>query len=415
MATQDACQPDRDDASRFRLMPASIQRCFAVTAPGIEAITAAELAALGLAPLETEPGGVTFDATPDQLYLANLELRTASRITVRVAEFPARAFYELERKAGRVPWGAFLKPGTPVRFRVTSKKSRLYHADAIVQRLQAIAGGTPAASEHAEGGDSPAREEDEGPDPPESAVRLFIVRVLRDIVTISADSSGALLHRRGYRLEGGKAPLRETFAAAMLMRAGYDGTAPLADPFCGSGTIPIEAAMLARRMAPGLNRSFAFEGWPDFDANAWGALRGRAMERILPAAAADIAGSDRDAGAIASAAANAERAGVARDIRFEVAAVSSVKPPAGPGLLATNPPYGVRVGRPGDLRDLYARLGTLLRERWNEWNVALLVTGSMPEREMGLPFAPGWASSNGGIPIRLLLRGRPDAGAGSAG
>ena len=139
------------------------------------------------------------------------------------------------------------------------------------------------------------------------------------------------------------------------------------------------------------------------------------MERILPAAAADIAGSDRDAGAIASAAANAERAGVARDIRFEVAAVSSVKPPAGPGLLATNPPYGVRVGRAGDLRDLYARLGTLLRERWNEWNVALLVTGSMPEREMALPFAPGWASSNGGVPIRLLLRGRPDAGTGSAG
>jgi putative N6-adenine-specific DNA methylase len=376
-------------------MPAHPHRCFAVTAPGLEAITAAELAVLEIAPVGTEPGGVEFAASSDQLYRANLELRTASRIIVRVAEFPARAFYELERKAGRVPWGEVVPAGAPVRFRVTSKKSRLYHADAIAQRLQAIVGGGPEGN--------PSIADDSGDEGAPTA-QLFIVRVLRDLVTISADSSGALLHRRGYRPAGGKAPLRETFAAAMLLRAGYDGTAPLVDPFCGSGTIPIEAALLARRMAPGLGRAFAFQRWPGFDAAAWQALTARASERILPAAPAVIAGSDRDAGAIAMAEANAERAGVAGAIGFRTGAVSTVHPPAGPGLLVTNPPYGVRVGRSGDLRDLYARLGALIRERWKGWTVAMLAAGPMPEREMGLPFQVGWESNTGGIPIRCLIR-----------
>ena len=384
-------------------MPASAHRCFAVTAPGIEAITAAELAALGITPLRTEPGGVEFEAAPGQLYAANLELRTASRVIVRLAEFPARAFYELERKARRVPWGDIVGAGSPVRFRVTAKKSRLYHADAIAQRLQSVVNGeSGTVAGEREAGSGP--DAVDSLDDVESDAQLFIVRVVRDVVTISADSSGALLHRRGYRRATGKAPLRETFAAAMLLGAGYDGSAPLADPFCGSGTIPIEGALLARRIAPGLNRAFSFERWPDFDAKAWEALKARASERMLPAAPAPIVGGDRDAGAIASAEANAERAGVAGDIIFRTEAVSAAKPPAGAGLLATNPPYGVRVGQAGDLRDLYARLGALVRERWNGWAIAMLAAGPMPERETGLPFTPRWESNNGGIPIRLLIR-----------
>ena len=385
-------------------MPGSPYRCFAVTAPGVEAITAAELVTLEITPLRTEPGGVEFEATPGQLYTANLELRTASRVIVRLAEFPARAFYELERKASRVPWGSIVGAGSPVRFLVTAKKSRLYHADAIAQRLHNVVnGGRGEGSKTPGGGEGPFTE-DEASEGVDSGAQLFIVRVLRDIVTISADSSGALLHRRGYRLAGGKAPLRETFGAAMLLGAGYDGTAALADPFCGSGTIPIEAALLARRIAPGLNRGFAFEKWPDFDPGAWGALKAQAAERVLPTAPAPIVGSDRDAGAIASAEANAERAGVPRDITFRTGAVSALKPPAGAGRLVTNPPYGVRVGQAGDLRDLYARFGALVRERWNGWSVAILVAGPMPEREMGLVFTLGWESNNGGIPIRLLIR-----------
>ena len=382
-------------------MPASAYRCFAVTSPGIEATTASELTALGILPIGTEPGGVEFEAGLEQLYTANLELRTASRVIVRLAEFPARAFYELERKAKRVPWDEIIGPGTPVRFRVTAKKSRLYHADAIAQRLQAVVGaegGTSLGS----GIDPEAGEED--PDGRDSGVQLFVVRVLRDVVTISADSSGALLHRRGYRQAGGKAPLRESFAAAMLLAAGYDGSAPLVDPFCGSGTIPIEAALLARRIAPGINRAFAFEQWPNSDAGLWSGLKASARQRALSAAPAAIVGGDRDAGAIAAAEANAERAGVARDIRFRTEAVSALEPPAGKGLVASNPPYGVRIGRAGDLRDLYARLGALLRERWSDWSVAMLVASPMPEREMGLSFGQAWESNTGGIAIRLLIR-----------
>ena len=308
--------------------------CFAITPPGVEQLTAAELAGLGIAPEGTEPGGVAFTATTRQLYAANLGLRTAGRVVVRLAEFPARAFYELERKAGRVPWGAVLAPGGAARFRVSSRKSRLYHLDGIAQRLAAVAGG-PA------GGTA------------DDEAQLFLVRVLRDVVTISADSSGPLLHRRGYRLATAKAPLRETLAAAILLGAGDREDWAFADPFCGAGTLPIEAALLRRRIAPGLLRSFAFERWPGFDVEAWRALREGARRRILPRAGAPILGSDRDAGAIAAAVANAGRAGVAEDIVFEQRPFSGARPPAATGLLASNPPYGVRVGDRRALRDLY--------------------------------------------------------------
>lgn len=361
-------------------MPDSVYSCFAVTAPGLEALTAAELASLGVTPGPTEPGGVTFDATPRQLYRANLELRTASRVLVRLAEFSARTFPELERKVKRVPWQDFVAPGAAARFKVTSKKSKLYHEGGIAERLQtAVSGET-------------------GPD-----AQLFVVRVFRDVVTISADSSGELLHRRGYRLATAKAPLRETLAAAILLGAGYDGTVPLVDPFCGSGTIPIEAALLARRMAPGLMRDFAFERWPSFDSGIWSALKAEATGRILPRAPAPIIGSDRDEGAIDGARGNAERAEVAGDTMFNAAAISSVSPPPGPGLLATNPPYGVRVGEKRDLRDLFARFGDLVRQRWSGWTIAMVSASDMPEREMKLDLEARWESSNGGIPIRLLV------------
>ncbi|HEU5220067.1 MAG TPA: THUMP domain-containing protein, partial [Gemmatimonadales bacterium] len=164
-------------------MSTAAQRCFAITAPGLEGITAAELAALGIVPLATEPGGVEFEATPIQLQAANLELRTAGRILVRLAEFPARAFYELERKARRVPWTDIVGPTTPVRFRVTARKSRLYHADAIAQRLLAVLGGERATEARGNPGD----DDEEAPDRAGTETQLFVVRVLRDIVTVSAD------------------------------------------------------------------------------------------------------------------------------------------------------------------------------------------------------------------------------------
>ena len=382
---------------RFRPMAPTIHSCYAVTPPGIEHLTAAELAALGITAGTVEPGGVGFDATARQLYLANLELRTAGRVLVRIAEFPARAFYELERKAKRVAWGDFVAPGVPVRFRVTSRKSKLYHLDGIAERLHACMNGERSP---VNGTRRPGEEAEEDA---ESGEQLFVVRVIRDLVTISADSSGVLLNRRGYRKAGAKAPLRESLAAAVLLGAGYRVGVPLVDPFCGSGTIPIEAALIGRGIAPGLRRRFAFEQWPGFDSAVWEELRSEATTRIRASVGAPVCGSDRDAGAIVAARANAERAGVAEDVTLSEAAVSSVTPPSGPGLLATNPPYGMRVGGERDLRNLFARFGALVRDHWPGWTIAIIAADGMPEREMGVPFETRWASTTGGIRIRLLV------------
>jgi len=291
-----------------------------------------------------------------------------------------------------------LSPGMPVRFRVTSRKSKLYHLGGIEERLLNCVNGQQSTVN----GNGPDGEDaDDGP-APDDAAQLFIVRVFRDVVTISADSSGALLHRRGYREAAGKAPLRETLAAAMLLGAGYDGSAPLLDPFCGAGTIPIEAALFARRIAPGLRRTFAFERWPSFDPDAWREVRAEVEARVLPRVPAPIAGSDRDAGAIEAACANAARAGVQADIQLRRAALSHVEPPASPGFLITNPPYGVRVGERDELRDLFARLGQLARRRCPGWSVAILSAHAEHVRATGLALEPAWSSTTGGLRVRLV-------------
>lgn len=376
---------------------------FAVAAPGLEAICAAELRALGIE-AAAEPGGAAWEGTPDDLHRANLWLRTASRVVVRAATFHARSFIELERHARRVPWERWVARGRAVRLRVTSKKSKLYHEGAIAERLLGFVedrvGGIGAASA-AKGAEE---EGEEGGD-----AQLFVVRVHRDQVTVSADSSGALLHLRGYRRALAKAPLRETLAAAMLRGAGWRGDTPLLDPMCGSGTIPIEAALLARGVAPGLAtasrepRAFAFTAWPGHDGEAWARAVAEARDAILPSSPVPIAGSDRDAGAIEAARANAERAGVAGDVDFAVRPVSALEAPPGPGLLISNPPYGVRVGEIDALRNLYAALGRTARARCPGWTVALLAAERKLEAQVGIPFSEAFRTSNGGIPVRLAV------------
>ncbi|HEX6058260.1 MAG TPA: THUMP domain-containing protein [Gemmatimonadaceae bacterium] len=405
--------------------------CFAIGAPGLERIMAGELAALGLRPDAIEPGGVAFRAGREGLYTANLHLRTASRVVVRVASFPARAFHELERRARRVEWERWAAAGALPRFRVTCRKSRLYHSDAVAQRLaEALArrvggGDIGAAGRAAAVARATADEDDEDDGETDGegsgeggAGPLFIVRVARDVVTISADSSGQLLHRRGYRQALARAPLRETLAAGLLLAAGYDGSVPLLDPLCGSGTIPIEGALIARRIPPGLAgredgewaadgvrgaRDFAFVHWPDFDAGAWRRVVERAVEQMRPHAPMPIHGSDRDEGAIAAATANAERAGVAGDVVFARRALSAIEPPAGaPGLIAANPPYGVRVGDPGALRDLFARFGQVARARFPGWTVALLSAEERLDAQLRLPLDELLRTTNGGIFVRVV-------------
>jgi putative N6-adenine-specific DNA methylase len=240
---------------------------------------------------------------------------------------------------------------------------------------------------------------------PDESSQLILARLDHDELVISLDSSGELLHQRGYRLATAKAPLRETLAAAMLLGAGWDGSTPLIDPFCGSGTIPIEAALIARRIPPGWLRRFAFELWPGFEPAAWQRVKARAAGEILSGAPALILGSDRDQGAIAAAATNAERAGVSADIQFVCQALSRVNPPTPSGWLVTNPPYGVRVGEAARLRDLYARLGQVAR-REAGWSAGLLVSDLRLARHSGLEFSEVWRSRNGGIPVRFVVAGR---------
>ena len=203
--------------------------------------------------------------------------------------------------------------------------------------------------------------------------QVVVVRVLRDECLVSLDSSGELLHRRGYRLATAKAPLRETLAAALLMASEWDGVHPLIDPFSGSGTIPIEAALLARKIPPGLNRQFGFQHWRGYEPAKWEALVESARRGILPEAPATILGSDRDSGAVTAAKSNAERAGVMRDLALEKASVSSLKSPGPVGWMVTNPPYGTRVGERQRLRDLYASLGNILRRDFEGWHLTMLV------------------------------------------
>jgi putative N6-adenine-specific DNA methylase len=382
---------------------------FAITAPGLEPLAQAELRAMGI-DAAAQPGGVAWTGGADDLYAANLRLRTASRVTVLAAEFRARTFFELERHARKVPWERWIPRGGAVRLRVTSKKSKLYHEGAIAQRvLEAI--------EHRVGSlaSSGVVADEEGGEH-EGDAQLFIVRFVRDECTIRADASGALLHLRGYRQALARAPLRETLAASMLLGSGWDGASPLLDPMCGSGTIPIEAALIARRIAPGLAsperepRDYSFTSWPDFDVERWARVVDRACEEIRPSARVPILGSDRDEGAIQAAAANAARAGVSEDVDLAVRPISAIEPPPGPGWIVINPPYGVRVGERDPLRNLYAALGRTLRARAPGWTLALLSPDHALERQVGIPLDEALRTSNGGIPVRLVVGHVPGTG-----
>ena len=236
-----------------------------------------------------------------------------------------------------------------------------------------------------------------------SDAQLFIVRIVDDLCSISADSSGELLHRRGYRQAVAKAPLRETIAAAMLVGSGWDMMSPLVDPMCGAGTIAIEAAMMARKIAPGANRIFAFEKWPRHDAAAWKTDVESAKQDALPKASGLIVASDRDEGAITAAKSNAERAGVSGDIQFDVRALSSAEFPDQPGWIVTNPPYGLRVGETGALRNLYAQLGKVLRERAPGYRIAMLSADSELESQLKIDLTEVFQTSNGGIPVHLVV------------
>ncbi len=352
-------------------------RCSASCSPGLEPLVVAELAELGVRAGPTGPGLVPFTATSRQLYAACLRSSVASRLLVQVAHFPARTFAALEQEAAAVDWSPWTTAGGT--FRVSAVKSRLFHTDAVAERLERAAGGS-------------------GPTP-------FVVRLDHDKVTISADAGGDPLHRRGWRLATAKAPLRPTLAAAALRTVGWNGTTPLIDPFCGSGTIAIEAAGLAAGLAAGRHRCFAFEAWPSFAPGTWASVVGEATAHAAAtaqrSAQAAVLACDHDAGACAATRANAERAGVEVEVLQQ--SLADLAPPPGPaGWVVANPPWGARTGATADLIDLHQLLGHVTRERLAGWGVALLVADHRLARATGLPLQHRWSTLAGGTRVHLF-------------
>lgn len=341
---------------------------FLVATPGLEAPLAEEARAVGFAEAVVVEGGVSFSGTWADVWRANLVLRGATRVLARLTSFRAMHLAQLDKRARKLPWAEWLRADVPVTVEATCKRSRIYHAGAAAQRVATAIRetlGTPIADD--------------------AALRVM-VRIEDDLVTISLDTTGASLHKRGFKEAVSKAPMRETMAAMFLRQCGFNGTEPVLDPMCGSGTFAIEAAEIATGLLPGRERSFAFELLPGFDPSAWTALRATGTTR---SPGVFFHGSDRDAGAIRMARDNAERAGVAALTRFEQKNLEDLSPPDGPpGLVIVNPPYGARIGTKGPLIAVHRTLGTVLKARFAGWRVGIVTADRQLAEATGLRFEP---------------------------
>lgn len=359
---------------------------FAVVAPGLEHACARELDDLNVSAVSISKGGVAFRGGLEDLYRANLWLRTASRVLVRLGAFGSRDFPDLYRKALRLPWGRFVKPGTLLQIKASSYRSRLQHTGRIIETVRDAAyralGGEPAF--------------DEGPS------QQVLVRFENDQCLVSMDSSGELLYRRGYRQMVGAAPMRETLAAGILMLLNWDGGKPLVDPMCGSGTFIIEGAHIGMRKAPGMNREFAFMRWPRYRQGLWHVLKTeatcseRGSEELL-------CGYDLASEVVELARQNAVNAEVDSVTRFEVGGIGERRGSIvqAPGLIVCNPPYGARLGNDAELTELYRQLGDFYRSVYSGWQGAVLCPPGRLVKALGRGFDCIALLNNGGIEVGL--------------
>ncbi|KIX11858.1 THUMP domain-containing class I SAM-dependent RNA methyltransferase [Dethiosulfatarculus sandiegensis] len=368
---------------------------FAVCAPGLEKLLAHELDSMDLKNVGPVPGGVGFSAKLNQAYQVNLWSRLAGRVLLRLKDFRVRRFSDLTRQMESIPWEAFLAPEAKVRFQVTLKESTMGPPSLIVEesfryicrRMRKMGLAEPELTHKEE----PGRQ-------------MIMVRGVDRRATISLDTSGEHLHKRGYRLATGKAPMREDLAAALLMFSGYRGNAPLADPMCGSGTLGIEAALAAKNQAPGLMRGLAMEHWPAHRQPTWQHLKGEAQEQINPLnEKAPIYSTDRLAGAINLARQNAERAQVDQDINLYKANFFTLKPPTPePGLVVINPPYGKRLGSVREAKDFAAKTASRLARVWSGWQVGVVLYRPEWVDFFKLKHAEYLVVPHGGVRVTLL-------------
>lgn len=360
---------------------------YLVATPGLEAPLADEAIEHGFKDVKVVDGGVAISGGWPEVWRANLQLRGATRILARIAEFRAVHLAQLDKRARKLPWGDLLRHATELRVEASCKRSRIYHAGAAAQRV------------------ATALKEEFGATLSDDAALRIMVRIEDDLVTISLDTTGESLHKRGFKEAVSKAPMRETMAAMFLRQCGFTGAEPVLDPMCGSGTFAIEAAEIAAGLLPGRERDFAFQRLPSFDAAAWEALR-----QTSPASTTSqirFHGSDRDPGAIRMARENATRAGVMDMVHFSVTAIEDLTPPEGPpGLIIINPPYGARIGNKAPLIALHRTLGTVLKTRFGGWRVGIITADKMLAQATGLTFEPMLPPVlHGGIRVALYRTG----------
>lgn len=363
---------------------------FASCQPGLEPFLIEELSRQYVS-AEAVPGGATFTGNMQTVMRACLWLGTASHVRIRLAQFRCRALGELQRKAAEMPWKDWLSSRVPVALTSRSRRSRVYHTGGISERIYNAIGGSLGRPP------TLARDEDE-------TVAGVAARFDEDVCTISLDATTTPLHRRGYRLDGRKAPLREDIAHALVLASNWSPDTAMLDPFCGSGTIAIEAAGLAMGLAPGRLRPPAMQQTARFDIDAWQEVieEGTRRDPMAP-----IAASDRDQGAVEATRQNAERAGVEQAIQCDAHALAAQpwlegRDAPAIGTLITNPPYGVRIQNGSNLLPLYQTIGHRLKSLGEGWNAMILAHDMRLARRTGLPLAPAFTTKHGGLSVTAM-------------
>lgn len=355
----------------------------------------AELEALGVTDPTPVYRGVTFQADLATGYRAHLVLRTASHIQRTVATLPAATAEALERAADGIRWPDWLRTHRPFTVSpiLTDPAARALGESAVGAALaRAVTRGFPAPPRYDPEADNPV---------------TLVAHLRAGVCTLGLDTAGRALHKRGWRLNGHPAVIKETLAAAILLLAGYDGSLPLYDPMCGSGTLLIEGATIALGKAPLIHRGkddFGFEHHAGFDRALWRQVSDQARANRRPAPEAPIYASDIRPEYVELARQGALRARVERHITFSVAAFEDVAPPAPRGLLVANLPYGERIGR-GQVESLYRCVGRVIRARFGAWRVGLLVPADAPRGALGLRPRLDIPLMNGALPVRLLITG----------
>ena len=337
---------------------------------GLEELVKLEVKKLGYEEMTVENGRVTFTADEEAIPKANLWLRTADRVLVKIGEFEARTFDELFEKTKALPWEQWIPENG--RFPVTGKsvKSTLFS----VSDCQAIV--KKAVVERLKQSYAVEWFSEDGPEFP------IEVALLKDVVTLTIDTSGVGLHKRGYREQSNEAPLKETLAAAMVLLSRWREDRVLIDPFCGSGTIAIEAAMIGKNIAPGLERGFVSEGWPRVPKALWKEARMEAMKAIRQNVDIQIYASDEDPKAIKMAEENAHKANVDDCITFSVQDMGRIRSDKNYGYIICNPPYGERMGEQKEVESLYKRMGQTFG-KLDTWSVYVITSHEEFEKLYG--------------------------------